>query len=294
MEMPNLSSMKDDDRWMKYIDSSAYDDVKRQSVPSIYVTDMDLAENLEHQSLLRILTAGGASPLSPLSRSEESLKDVDPAVAIQRLVWTPITKWNDLKNLSKYNVGLRIAFSKSNAAFICNFIIKTRYPEEAKYLGLDIAAPVSSKWLTPSGPQVTTIKICERKFWLEIIAKLNLITNRITEGHHYRPSISFMDPGPGLLYGLESGMVLINKDPKTGRVCKAVRCDVVQKCLHALTEPWYISPRYELEVMPRSELGAVTWYYDQYGGREDAVEALEDILAQAEPRESLNFDDESH
>lgn len=105
-----------------------------------------------------------------------------------------------------------------------------------------------------------------------------------------------MEPGPALLYGLESGIVMIINDPQTGLVAAAIREDVVTACLTEMTKPWYVKPKlYGKSVTPRSESGAVTWFYDQDpSGREGAVERLEEILERAKDRELLDFEGTNH
>ncbi|KAH6714248.1 hypothetical protein BKA61DRAFT_576217 [Leptodontidium sp. MPI-SDFR-AT-0119] len=249
---------------------------------------IDLTRNVDTIDLQEILVAGATTHLEPLSRNAEILERMDPNITIQRLIWTPVSKWYDLKKLSKHNAGLRVAFSKDNAALLCNFVIKTRYPEEARYLGLDLSAPLSNQWLTPTGQQVLTISNCEQKFWLWVREELNLNEDE----HMYEPAISFLEPGPALIFGLESGMVMIMKD-SAGRVAGALREDVTKECMIILTRPWFVKPRgYGTAVMPRSESGAVTWFYDQEGSREGSVEALDEILDGAETPEFFNFEGE--
>ncbi|PVH74096.1 hypothetical protein DL98DRAFT_537734 [Cadophora sp. DSE1049] len=253
------------------------------STPSV-----DLTRDMDAMKFQEILIAGAATPLDQLSRDVEYLANMNSKITIQRLIWTPVAKWHDLKKLSKYNAGLRVAFSKDNASLLCNFVIKTRYPEQAKYLGLDLSAPFTTKWLTPTGPQVVSLRNSEHKWW-------SLVTREIGLGgseHLYDPAISFMEPGPALLYGLETGIVMIMKDVATGLVAGAVREDVVMACLTELTKPWYAKPKsYGRFIIPRSESGAITWYYDQdSSSREGAVERLEEILGRAKDREFLNFE----
>ncbi|KAH7346188.1 hypothetical protein BKA65DRAFT_477408 [Rhexocercosporidium sp. MPI-PUGE-AT-0058] len=245
--------------------------------PCTSSTCRDLRRDVDAVELQEILVAGAATPLEPLSRVE-SLAEINPNIIIQRLIWTPVSKWYELKKLSKHNAGLRVAFSKDNAALLCNFVIKTRYPEEARYLGINLSAPLSTEWLIPTGQQVLSISNCEQKFWLWVREKLKLGE----EEQLYEPAISFLEPGPALLFGLESGMVMIMKD-SLGRVAGALREDVARECLVILTRPWFIKPKgYGMTVMPKSESGAITWYYDQDGSREGAVEAFDEVLARAE------------
>ena len=157
------------------------------------------------------------------------------------------------------------------------------------YLGLDLSSPtLSTKWLTPAGPQVVSLRNSEHKWWSTVIDCLGLQGSE----HLYEPAVSFMEPGPALLYGLESGIVMIINDPQTGLVAGAIREDVVMTCLTEMTKPWYVKPKsYGKSLTPRSESGAITWFYDQDpSGREDAVERLEEILERAEDREFLNFE----
>ncbi|KAG4443056.1 hypothetical protein IFR05_001452 [Cadophora sp. M221] len=239
------------------------------SVPLI-----DLTRNTNTINPKTVLVAGAFTPLEPLSRNVDILAQMPAKIAFQRLLWTPMSKWADLKRLSKHNAGLFVAFQKENAALLCNFVIKTRYRQEAEYLGLDISGPPSNRWLMPTGQQVLSLSNCEQKFWLWAMEELNLDEDE----HLYEPSISFLEPGPALLFGLESGMVMIMRD-SAGRVTAALREDVARECMVILTKPWFIKPKgYGKPVLPRSESGAITWFYDQEGSREGAVEALNEIL----------------
>ena len=208
------------------------------------------------------------------------------------MIWTPVAKWHDLKKLSKHNAGLRIAFSPENAALLCNFVIKTRYSEQAKYLGLDLSSALATEWLTPAGPQVVSLRNSEHKWWSIVVECLALEGSE----HLYDPAVSFMEPGPALLYGLESGIVMIINDAQTGLVAGAIREDVVMACLTEMTKPWYVKPKsYGKIIAPRSDSGAINWFYDQDpSGRDGAVERLEEILERAEDRELLNFEGQDY
>ncbi|CZS96937.1 uncharacterized protein RCO7_02688 [Rhynchosporium graminicola] len=237
----------------------------------------------EQSRLLQILLGSGATPLKPLCPRED-LSTINPVTTIQRLIWTSISKWHDLKRLSKHNFGLQVAFSKNNAALLCNFVIKTRYPDEAAWLELDVANPLMTEWLTLSGAQVRNFELIETGLFKEISRMLKLGST----AKLYQPALSFSEPGPVLLFGLESGIVYT--DRITGSLRGALRQDVAKSCLYTLTAPWYIKPQgYGSWVLPRSNHPAITWFYDQDGGRGGAVEELEKILARAEPRERLNF-----
>jgi len=137
-----------------------------------------------------------------------------------------------------------------------------------------------------------SLRNSEHKWWSTVIDCLGLQGSE----HLYNPAVTFMEPGLALLYGLESGIVMIINDPQTGLVAAAIREDVVTACLTEMTKPWYVKPKlYGKSVAPRSESGAVTWFYDQDpSGREGAVERLEEILERAKDRELLNFEGTNH
>ncbi|KAK0120305.1 hypothetical protein ONS95_011711 [Cadophora gregata] len=287
--MPNsTSTLPLKDTPMTDVDNNKSQPVVIRDEPCVAVSNANLTEHVDTIIFQELLIAGTTNPLKQLSRDPEHLERMSSATAIQRLIWTPIAKWHDLKKLSKHNAGLRVAFLKENAALLCNFVIKTRYPEQAMYLGLDPSASLSSKWLTPSGPQLASLRNSEHKWWSLVIHSQGLTGTE----HLYEPGVSFMEPGPALLFGLEMGIVMIIKDVETGVSAGAIREDVVIACLSALTRPWYVKPKAHGKIFtPRLESGAITWYYDQDpSGREGSVKRLQEILDRAEDREHMNFE----